>query len=276
MGKASLLARFAFSLGVGVAGVAQAAALLSMEQFRGRVAERIRADHPGAKVTPVGVDQLRVDLPGGKGGVATLERAFGIYQGNPQDLPDILKGISGTVSVSDHRPPATVKSIVLVVRREDYAQGDKQPMMRPIAGRMAVLVAQELPDSFAFPSRDELRRDLKLDDKLIWNRALANTRAHLRIRPTQVPQGRITHVNTGGYFASSLLADEAFWNSPPVAASGPLVVFAMARDDIYVARLSDTELVGRLRKMAVSLRDDPNGLTNDLIVRRNGHWETLP
>jgi hypothetical protein len=23
-------------------------------------------------------------------------------------------------------------------------------------------------------------------------------------------------------------------------------------------------------------RDDPNGLTNDLVVRRNGRWEVLP
>jgi hypothetical protein len=53
------------------------------------------------------------------------------------------------------------------------------------------------------------------------------------------------------------------------------VVAVLARDDLFLAPLSNTGMVAALRKMMAKVHDDPNGLTNDLIVRRNGRWETL-
>jgi hypothetical protein len=259
-------------MGLALAGTAQAENLLSMSQFRERVAERIRVDHPETQVIAIGESQLRVEIPGGQTMTSTLDRAYGIYQGNPQDLPDILKGLSGTIRA--HRKPATLASIVLLVRPQDYdARNDL--LRRSLAGGMSAMVAQDEPDSFEFPSRGELRAELKLDDDAIWKRALQNTRARISIAPRHPDANRIEHINTGGYFASSLLADSDFWNAPAMLSEGPLVVFALARDDIYVVPLRSRALVDRLRAMTAQVRDDINGLTNDLIVWRNGRWEVL-
>ena len=53
------------------------------------------------------------------------------------------------------------------------------------------------------------------------------------------------------------------------------MVAVFARDVIFLAPLKDTATVGRLRNLMAGVRDDPNGLTNDLVVRRSGRWEVL-
>lgn len=255
-----------------IAATTAAATELTMAQFREQVAKQIVADHPGARVTPVGGDQLRIELPGGQVITSSLGRGYGIYEGNPADLPDILKGFSGSVRVS--RAPATLQSIVILVRPLNPKMAMAK-LARPLAGGMWAVVAQDLPNSFEFPSKDELRTELKLDEKAIWSRALDNTRKRIGIESRPLNPNQPVEISTGGYFASSLLADDAFWDSPLMLSQGPLVVFALARDNLYVVPLSSTAMVARLRQSAATVKDDPNGLTNDLIVRRNSHWETL-
>jgi hypothetical protein len=255
-----------------LAGTAQAADILTKAQFRQQVAARIVADHPTAKITMVGADSIRVELPGVEAMTTTLERAYGIYKGQPEVLPDILKGLSG--SVRAHRPKATLDTLIVLVRPDTFVTG-RGVLARPLAGGMSAIVALDEPDNFEFPTRGGLRAELALEDKAIWRRALENTRAKTRITPRPIDPQRMVHIGTGGYFASSLLADDEFWDSKEMRSAGPLAVFAFARDDIYFAPLSNTPAVEELRKMATQLRNDPNGLTNDVIVRREGHWETL-
>lgn len=47
------------------------------------------------------------------------------------------------------------------------------------------------------------------------------------------------------------------------------------RDDLFVAALSDAAAIKVMREGMTEIRDDPNGLTSDLLVRRNGRWEVL-
>ena len=272
MGKTSSWARLAVALSIGTASAADAQTVMSMSQFRAKAAERIKAEHPSATVTFVGANQLRIAIPGGDTFTSNLDRAYAVYEGSPDQLADVLKGLSG--SIRARRTPAKLDSIVILVRPDSYMP-KKGVLRRPVAGGMSAIVAQDEPDSFEFPSVAELHADLKLDDAAIWSRALANTRARIRIAPRRQMPGRISHLSTGGYFASSILADDTFWDSKELSADGPVVVAALARDDIYLAPLKDAGMVEALRRMMAEVRNDPNGLTNDLIVRRNGHWETL-
>jgi hypothetical protein len=272
MGKASWLAWVIGAVVAIAAGAAVAQAHLTIVQFRDQAVARIKADQPGAKIAILGDNRFRIEVPGGEPMTSVLDRAYAVYQGNPGQLADILKGLSG--SVRAQRAPAKLSSIILLVRPDEF-NPRKDMLKRPLAGGMSILVAQDEPDSFEFPSRDQLRVELKLDDQAIWRQALANTRARIRIAPRRQSPGHIAHLSTGGYFASSVLADDGFWNSPELTADGPVVVAVLARDDLFLAPLSNTGMVAALRKMMAKVHDDPNGLTNDLIVRRNGRWETL-
>lgn len=121
----------------------------------------------------------------------------------------------------------------------------------------------------------DMRAALKVDDDTIWTRAIANTRSHLNVKPTPLTSGRPLEITTGEGLAASLLMLDDFWDSPVFKSNGPLVVAVFARDDIFVASLSDESAVRSLRKLTAGAEHDPNGLTSELLVRRNGRWDVL-
>ena len=219
---------------------------------------------------------LRIMIPGREPITSSLERAYLLYEGTPSELDLIVRNSASSLDASEVIP--TAETLLVIVRPRAYVTsraGEPAQLTRPLAGDMAAIVALDLPDSYAMPAAAKLREALKLDDGAIWARALANTKARIPFPPRELAKGRIAEIQSGKGLASSLLLDDAFWDSPELTRNGPIVVAPFARDDLLVALLSDTESVARLRKLMADVRDDPNGLTNDVIVRRNGQWEVL-
>jgi hypothetical protein len=263
-------------LALAIAGNA-VAATLAPAQFQDRVVREVLKRHPDARISRPNDHQLIVDIPGRNTFSSNLERIFSLYQQTPGELDLIVANAAASLDADDVE--ITQEALIIIVRPEAYvpvtAAGDRAPF-RPLAGGMVAVVAIETHDAYVIRPSSELRAKLKLQDAEIWRRASSNTRLHVAFAPRELPAKGIAEISSGQGLASSLLFDDAFWDSPELTRHGPVVVAAVARDNLFVALLSDGEAVGRMRKAMASVRDDPNGLTNDLIVRRNGHWETLP
>ena len=54
------------------------------------------------------------------------------------------------------------------------------------------------------------------------------------------------------------------------------MVAPVAKDLVLLTHLGDARGVAAVRKMAAESANDPEGLTNQLFVRRNGAWVVLP
>jgi hypothetical protein len=259
--------------------VAKAADGLSLAQFQDRLIAEIHKQQPAASVTRVGEHHLEVQLPGQEDDPTTLnlDRAFGLYQGAPAELGSILHTMASNLGP---QAPASADALLVLVRPDAYEPAPERnglghdPAARPLVGNLVAVVAVDRPSSYGIWPADKLRADLKLDDQAIWRTAMQNTRRRLNAPPPRLTPGHTLEIDDD--LAASLLVLDEFWDAPPLTAQGPLVVAVFARDELLVAPLSDTRSVRGLRKLMHSVRDDPNGLTNDLIVRRNGRWEVLP
>lgn len=261
----------ALALGFLAPGASWGAAKLTMTDFRSRVAAEIHRQYPQAKIEAAGEGQLEIELPDHGGGSLRLDRAYALYQGNPRELDNLVRVLVASLAPA---PPLTAEALVVLARPTALSRAEASPLFRPLAGDLSLFVAVDRPDSYAIVSADELRAALKLGDAAIWTRAIANTVAKLP-RNLRLTAGQPTEISTENGLASSLLAIDAFWDSPELSRSGAVVVTPLARDVILVAPLSDTASVERLRALMKEVQGDPNGLSNDLFVRRNGRWEVL-
>lgn len=280
MGKGAwvLRALLALAIGLASAGGAAAQAGLSKQAFRERIVAQVKREQPAAKVELVGDLDVRVTVPGDEPMIQSFVRPYGIYQAEPQRLAEIVGAMSASF-----RPVAVTPEALLVLVRSSASNPPPGPggsadrgLTRPIAGDLIALVAVDAPDTYKFLRGSILRSKLKLDDAAIWARAQANTRTAAAIAPRTVRPGPPVEISTGKGLAASLLADEAFWTSKPVAASGPVVVAAVGRDELYLSPLSDARAVAALKQGLADVANEPETLSARLLVRRNGRWEILP
>lgn len=280
MGKRSWRVRALLTLVIllGLAGQAAAQAMLSGPQFRERIVAQVKREQPQARVELVGDLDVRVTVPGEEPMIQSFARPYGIYRNEPERLGEIVRTMGASF-----QPVAVTPAALLVLVRSSASNPPPGPggpadrgLVRPIAGDLVALVAVDAPDAYKFLRASILRGKLKLDDAAIWARALANTRAAIAIEPRTVRAGQPVEVSTGKGLASSLLADDAFWAAKTVAASGPVVVAAVGRDELYLSPLSDGRAVAALRQGLADVANDPDTLSPRLLVRRNGRWEILP
>jgi hypothetical protein len=214
--------------------------------------------------------------PDAEPGTLYLERAYGLYQGDPEALDSLVEKTASAVGFKD--PGASSDTLLVLVRPAPFVQASKEvqaTLNRPLAGGLYAIVATDTPERYVFSRANSLRSELKLADAEIWSQALRNTRRLVGAKPLTFRPGRLAEITTENGLAASLLALDDYWDSEALMANGPLVVAVLARDDLFVAPLADRAAVASLRKMMSSARDDPNGLTNDLLVRRAGRWEAL-
>jgi len=208
----------------------------------------------------------------------SLERSYSFYRDEPARLDEYIRAESAAFA-----PVKITPDTLLILVRSSASNPPAGPggpsdrgLARSIAGDLIAIVAVDAPDTYKFLLGSELRAKLKMDDAAIWARALANTHSRIPYDPRPLKPGRPAEISAGNGLASSLLVNDAFWDAEPLTATGPVVVAAMARDNLYVAPLSDTKMVQALREMMAKVADDPNTLSPRLLVRRNGHWELLP
>ncbi len=278
MGKGQVVRRTLLTAALAaVAASAEAQSLLDLVGFRDLVAAEVRRQQPDAKIILLGRTGLRVVPPGEEPKDQSMERAYALYRDDPRRLDELVRSYGRSFIPA----PITAQSLRVLVRQEraNPPPGPAGPadrgLVRPIAGGLLAIVAIDGPDSFEFLRGSVLRGRLKMDDAAIWAAALANTHAQIPYAPRQLPRGQPAGLESGKGLSSSLLVDEAFWNSRTMASQGPIVVALPQRDEIYLALLSDAAAVTSLRGALASVAGDPNTLFPKLLVRRAGRWEVL-
>lgn len=281
MGKGSVIALLVMVLAIvgGSSACGARTKTLTLSQFQARVVQAMARRYSDAKITKVGEHQIQAQIPGKELWTTNLDRAFGLYEGTPSELETIVANMVSSMDAADAK--ATAEALIVIVRPKGFTLAGQDPLHeralnRQVAPGLFAIVAIDRPDSYAVRLGSQLRNELKMDDAALWARATANTRTHWSAPQGALPDKGISEIAKVDGLASSLLIDDAFWDSAVLTRGEPIVVAVFARDNLLLARLSDAEAVGRLRKTMAGVRDDPNGLTNDLIVRRNGHWELLP
>jgi hypothetical protein len=218
---------------------------------------------------------------------AFVDNAYARYRQDAAQLKAVLREYASTVSPSAVADPVTVDQLRVVVRPTSYLAYQRAtqaktpttdpgpPLTRSLAGDLLAYVAVDRPTSYVYLPGSTLRKQLKMDDDAIWARALENTARHV---PVVKPQGKkksLVGLVSGEGLSSSLLA-EPVWDTPEMQIGGPPVVAPLEKDMVLLTHLSDARGIAALRKVAAQSRDDPDGLTDQLFVRRNGAWEVLP
>jgi len=234
-------------------------------------------------VTVVAKDEAELDIGlHGKTITAFLDNAYHAYRQNPEDL-DRIVGRYATMAVAalhGAETTYTAAQLVLLVRPNDYGRvvlarappgSDPKavPFAKPVAPGLSLFVAVDEPQSFMTPPITELRAKLHATDDEIWATALANTRARL---PKALSQTQGMVVVTGLEISPSLMAFDAFWDSPEMQKGGPPLISPYAKDSLVVMHGDDPGLIDGLHKAAVDAEGLPDALTDAIYVRRGGRW----
>ncbi len=269
------------------AGCARSATPMSLARFRDAYIAEIHRQEPAATVKVVAENELEVTLPGGGDNDALLDNAYAFYRQDPAQLKAVLGHFVGALFSGEAEAVYTARQLLLLVRPASYLQAEARllgddpkhlgpPLSRPIAGDLIAIVAVDQPTTYIYPPASSLRAALKLDDAAIWKRAMANTRRKLPGLPPDKGDKAIASMVSGeGVSSSMLVVDPEQWDAPAEQVGGPPVVAPVAKDMLIVTHLGDLGGVRALRKMAAQEADDPDGLTQQLFVRRNGGWEVL-
>ncbi len=260
-------------------GCARADQPMPMTAFRDAYVAEARKEHPTVAVKIVADDVVELTAGPGKTATAYLDNAYAYYRQDPGQLDAILKRYVGNVFPIGSAPTFTADQLRVLVRPASYlsvSAPDKPLLYRPLAGDLIVLVAVDEPTRYMYPPADQLRTTLKLDDDSIWSRALRNTDRKLPGVPPDAGKAAVAAFTTGEGLASSMLAEPKLWDAPELQTGGPPVVAPVDKDLVYMVRLGDPGRVAALRKAAAQSTSDPEGLTDQLFVRRNGAWEVLP
>jgi hypothetical protein len=264
---------------IGVLGCGRSQTPMSMAGFRDAYVAELRKEAPKAGVNVVADDTVEVTFGPGRAATAYLNNAYAFYRQDPGQLDAVLKRYVAQALAVRHEEPVTIAQLRVLVRPRSYlppgAAPDEGPLYRPLAGDLITLVAVDQQTSYAFLSAPRLRDALKLNDEAIWERALRNTDRDLPGVPPDAGKKAIATFTTAKGLAASLLA-EPRWDGSELQANGPPVVAPVAKDMVVLTRLGDVGAIAALRRVAAATAKDPDGLTDQLFVRRNGAWQVLP
>jgi hypothetical protein len=263
------------------AGAACAQRVLSMEEFRDAYRTALLKERPGAKVVAAAPDVLNVTMPDGEGVTAYLENAYVRYKADPTQLRSVLAAYVASTIASGAKSQISADRLIILVRPASYLSLQATEsrfgaaLNRPLAGDLIALVAVDEPTTYSFPPASKLRAALHMDDAAIWALALENTRHALPAASFKPPRRAIFAFTTGRGVASSVLADDAFWDGKAMQALGPLVVAPLLRDMVLVAQADDELAITAIRGIARQSAGDPNNLSAKLFIRQNGAWVEL-
>jgi hypothetical protein len=244
--------------------------ILTLEQFRRRVAEFLLSLQPGAKLDFVGEDEIAYAA----GGSLNVSNGYAYYLEHPRELRHAVRRLA---QLALDQPSSTkAEDLIILVRPASFQAGKDgeadRGLARPLAAGLIAVVAVDMPESYVLSRASELRRDLAMDDAQIWDRAAANLRERLDMTPPRFESGKILGIKTDIGLAASFLVADCFWEHPNLSSLGQLVVAPLERDELVVAPLSEPDLVRALRNI-VSRRESAEFLCDRLLVRRNGGWE---
>jgi hypothetical protein len=248
--------------------------VLDLQAFRERVAAAVLERHPAAEIERVGDETLVVDLDGKSGGaVLQAGRLHGLYRECPEDLDRLVEQLAAAAEGA--AAPATLDSLRVLVRPATYlfppGPGGDTQLSRPIAGDLLAFVAVDAADSISFPTAAALRDELGLDSAMLWERALANTRAGLP--EIELPEATfISVIICDGSEATSALADDYLWDRLDADAADGVLVLPAEKNALAVMAGFSAEAIPALREVLAIAEVSPDYLSSMPLTRRGGRW----
>jgi hypothetical protein len=243
---------------------------LRLEAFRERVIAGMLQRIPDLQIERVGEAEILY----GDGGQTHVARGYAYYREHPKELDIIIRQLADHVTREDHR--ASPDELIVLVRPRTFRAGEEGSSDRglayPFPAGLIAVVAIDLPDRYDFPTAQNLRDELGMDDDAIWDRAFANLIERVGLTPPKCKPGCLVGLKTDIGLASSLLVLEEYWSHPNLSGLGDLVVAPVERDELVLAPANDPQMVRALRNL-VAQRDSSQFLCDRLLIRRNGAWE---
>jgi hypothetical protein len=267
----------AFCLSLSVA-LPVAAQELSPLQFRAEFLTSLRAAAPDTTVTVEG-DVIRLRGPDGLEKQIVLDQAYRRYRGG-EDKAAVIDSIIAMALMPS--PGAFREDIAFILVRptsylDPFVDGAEaaKPLYRPLAADLLLIMAQDHGHSFSYPPERGVAEAVP-DLEAAWTRARDRTvGAFGQVSLEKLREGLFL-LTAREDIAASLVLDPEIWDAPDVVAIGRVPAVAVFRDGLLIVDGEDPNAVADLRRVVSDLSDNPATLTDQLIVRRDGRWSTLP
>ncbi len=261
--------------------------LLTLPQFRERYVAALHKQDPDARVEVVAENELKITGKDGDSFTAFLDNAYGYYRMDPARLDAVLERYAdmatNTAKVGDVVPGDLVvmvrpRSFLSVAEATPGKHGPKTaddlPVTHPFAGDLVVIVASDNPKSFSYPLLKDIRKAAG-EPKAAWDLASAQTLKKVGSPTIDRVNDQIFTLTANPDFAADLLLDDRVWARPDIARLAPHPVVLVGRNGLVVVDADQAQAVATLRHFASTVETDPEFLSTQLFIRRNGGWSVL-
>jgi len=220
--------------------------------------------------------QVELSGPGGEDTTSYLDNAYAEYLKDPAELDQVLDGYGGVALQSLKGPtPVRIENLVILVRPRSYFPDAAPYSTRPFAGELVEVLAVNNPDSFEIPRTEALAKSLGAIDDKLWDRAARNTKSFMgKVGGQKLSEG-VLDVSCARDFAGSLLIFDSLWAADQFPGDGPIVVAAW-KSELLVGHAGDVKAVAAMRAVVAEHPNDPDLLSQTLLVRHADHWATYP
>lgn len=217
---------------------------LPLEAFAERVADRLRARSPAARVVFVDGDALglRLEYDDGRATQANLDNLWRTYRMAPAER--LAAEVDRYVSILVDPPPAAprtddihalVRSAGLLASIREQAgreaeDGPSTPVWFPLVADLIVVLAFDLPDRVQVVTRSDLARLEATADALLEPAVLRVLGA---LTVERHGDGPVYLLTAGGTYEASLLLHVGLWGTLAASVEGELLASVPCRDLIY-------------------------------------------
>lgn len=266
---------------------ADAADLLSEDEFAELVVKQLEAEAPDYNARIVGHLHILVEPPKGEEFQVFLDNAYKLYQTSPESRSDILSTyMTAWLAQGENEFAAIdVSRVVPVIKDNEFIPGLRQsvranggdvskwrtPAHELYNTELVVLFAEDTDTSIRYLSEEDLA-EIGFDTENRLERAVENL---WRLLPDiQLYGGNGTYgLEAGGDYEASILLLANIWKSEEIVVNGELVVAVPARNTLVVTGSRDMEGLAALRGIiADAMREEAYTLTDRLFVYRDGRF----
>ena len=148
---------------------------------------------------------------------------------------------------------------------------DERPVVRPFAGDLVVMYAEDLSGHFAYLSHKRMR-ELGLDPDALHTLAIGNLPGRVGQIQLHGSAPRLL-ITAGGNLEATLLLHPTLWESLAEHLPGAPLAAVPARDLLFVTGADSEEGRAFLKQMAEKeLEDKRYALSRKIFAKRNGAW----
>lgn len=201
-----------------------------------------------------------------------------------QVLASIEAGLSDSLASTTGPVGPTPENILPIVRNRNFLtrfggeageSGPDQPVSRALAGDVVALLAYDSGTGPSIMSRRSLGLN-GVSNPDAFGLAVANLlRVAANVSWAESDDG-LRAARLDGTYESSLLLLDDFWDDVADELSGPVAAVAPTPGSLIVGRADEPDDVTLLRYYGLNAALDADGVSTEVLVRRDGAWRVLP